>query len=91
MPSLSLSLRERCRDGPGPSGNMPAPAGSGVPEGGGPGGILDGDDITPRHSLQLANMPLTTHSRCKGHPSYVNKKAKRVHGVKLKRESGVSK
>lgn len=54
MPSLSRSLSERCLEGPGPGGSMPAPGGGGTVGGGGTfggggtgggGGARAGDDI----------------------------------------------
>lgn len=48
MPSRSLSLRDRCREGPGPGGKMPAPAGTAG------GGARAGDDMaaTPRYQAR---------------------------------------
>ncbi|CAG4924228.1 unnamed protein product [Colias eurytheme] len=47
MPSFSLSLRDRWREGPGPGGSVPAPAGTAA------GGARAGDDIATRESRGL--------------------------------------
>lgn len=46
MPSLRRSFRERCREGPGPGGSMPAPGGTAED------GARAGDDIATFYSLR---------------------------------------
>ncbi|KAJ2946268.1 hypothetical protein O0L34_g12308 [Tuta absoluta] len=63
MPSRRRSLSERCREGPGPGGSMPAPGGgtAGAPGcGTGGGGARAGDDIVPRH-YHARNNNITGH------------------------------